>query len=59
MERGTQLTIHGVTGRVEFLQHVVNDNGAEWLDCRALNGGPYRCFKPEQVKKVHYKKKVR
>ena len=58
VERGTELSIvkHG---RVKFLEHVVNtDSGAEWIDCVDKNKS-IRSFRPEQVKRVHYKNKMR
>jgi len=44
---------------MKFLEHVVNtDSGAEWIDCVDKNKS-IRSFRPEQVKRVHYKKKLR
>jgi len=58
VERGTELSIVG-RGRMKFLEHVVNmDSGAEWVDCVDKNKS-IRSFRPEQVKRVHYKKKLR
>lgn len=58
VERGTELSIVK-NGRMKFLEHVVNtDSGAEWIDCVDKNKA-IRSFRPEQVKRVHYKKKLR
>ena len=58
VERGTEVSIvkHG---RMKFLEHVVNtDSGVEWVDCVDKNKS-IRSFRPEQVKRVHYKKNLR
>lgn len=58
VDRGTEVSIirHG---RMKFLEHVVNmDSGAEWVDCVDKNKS-IRSFRPEQVKRVHYKNKLR
>lgn len=58
VERGTELSIAG-RGRMKFLEHVTNmDSGAEWVDCVDKNKS-IRSFRPEQVKRVHYKNKMR
>ena len=58
VERGTELSIVK-NGRMKFLEHVVNtDSGAEWIDCVDKNKS-IRSFRPEQVKRVHYKKNLR
>ena len=44
---------------MKFLEHVTNmDSGAEWVDCVDKNKS-IRSFRPEQVKRVHYKKNLR
>lgn len=58
VDRGTEVSIvkHG---RMKFLEHVVNnETGAEWVDCVDKNKS-IRSFRPEQVKRVHYKNKLR
>ena len=58
VERGTEISIVG-RGRMKFLEHVVNtDSGAEGIDCVDKNNS-IRSFRPEQVKRVHYKNKMR
>ncbi len=54
---GTELSISGERGRFKFLKHVVNGD-IEWIDVvdrfRAI-----RSFRVEDVKRVHYKNKIR
>jgi hypothetical protein len=54
---GTELSITGERGRFRFLKHTVNGD-KEWIDVvdkfKAI-----RSFKPDRVKRVHYKKKIR
>lgn len=58
VDRGTEISIVGA-GRMKFLEHVVNNaSGAEWVDCVDKNRS-IRSFRPEQVKRVHYKNKLR
>ena len=58
VDRGTEVTIVG-KGRMKFLEHVVNiESGVEWVDCVDKNKS-IRSFRPEQVKRVHYKNKLR
>lgn len=56
IERGTEVTIAG-HGRMRFLAHVTH-NGKEWIDLvdkyKAI-----RSFRPTQIKRVHYKTKMR
>jgi len=57
VERGTEISIvkHG---RMTFLGHVRNiASGAEWVDCVDKNK-QIRSFRPEQIKRIHYKKKM-
>lgn len=55
--RGTELSIQGERGRFRFVKHVVNGD-IEWIDVvdkfKAI-----RSFRPENVKRVHYKNKIR
>lgn len=60
VEAGTELSIDGERGRFRFVKHVTTPN-AEWID---VVGGPnnhkqYRSFRPERVKRVHWKNKTR
>ena len=58
VERGTEVSISR-RGRMKFLEHVVNsETGAEWVDCVDKNKS-IRSFRPDEVKRVHYKKKMR
>jgi hypothetical protein len=60
--KGTELTISGERGRFRFMQHVHNpDNGAEWIDCVGGKRGvkEFRAFRPDRIKTVHYKNKLR
>jgi len=58
VERGTEVSIVRL-GRMKFLAHVVNvETGAEWIDCVDKNKS-IRSFRPDWVKRVHYKKKLR
>lgn len=57
---GTELSILDERGRFKFIQHVKTPT-AEWID---VIGGPdkyrmYRSFRPERVKRVHWKNKMR
>lgn len=57
---GTELSIVDERGRFRFLQHVQTPT-AEWID---VIGGPekvrmYRSFRPERVKRVHWKNRMR
>jgi hypothetical protein len=55
--RGTELSIRGERGRFRFIKHVVNGD-KEWIDVvdkfKAI-----RSFRVEDVKRVHYKNKIR
>lgn len=57
VSRGTELSIRGERGRFKFFKHVVNGD-KEWIDVidrfRA-----FRSFRPDDVKRVHYKNKIR
>lgn len=58
VEVGTELTIVG-EGRMLFHAFVTNtETGAEWIDCIDKNKH-MRSFRVEQVKRVHYKSKIR
>lgn len=56
VSKGTELSIQGERGRYRFVKHVTNGQ-AVWID---VWGGPkgreqMRSFRPERVKRVHYK----
>lgn len=54
---GTELSIWGERGRFKFVKHVVNGD-KEWIDVIDKYKA-FRAFKVEQVKRVHYKNKIR
>lgn len=58
---GTELTVSGQRGRFRFLEHVTTEQGIEWL--WVIGGAKgyetFRAFRPEAVKRVHYKQKTR
>lgn len=60
--RGTELSIQGERGRFKFVQHVHNPElDVEWVDVIGGKRGvkEFRSFRPERIKRVHYKKKLR
>ena len=58
VERGTEVSITR-HGRMKFLEHVMHtESGVEWIDCVDKNKS-IRSFRPDMVKRVHYKKKLR
>jgi hypothetical protein len=62
IEKGTELTIQGERGRFTFVQHVYNPKiNVEWIDVIGGKKGvkEFRAFRPSQIKRVHYKKKLR
>jgi hypothetical protein len=57
---GTEISITSEKGRFRFIKYVKTPS-AEWID---VIGGPkgskmFRSFRPEQVKTVHWKNKLR
>lgn len=57
VEKGTELSIDGVRGRMRFLAYVTNtETGVSWLDC-VDRDKHFRSFYVDRVKRVHYKKK--
>lgn len=57
---GTELSITGERGRFKFLKHTKTPT-AEWID---VIGGPnnyrtMRSFRPDRVRRVHWKNKMR
>ena len=62
IEPGTELSIQGERGRFRFIQHVYNPRiDVEWIDVIGGRKGvkEIRAFRPEKIKRVHYKKKLR
>lgn len=57
LSKGTEATISGVRGRCRFIRAVVNDRGT-FLDFYDRLGH-WRTFRPERVKTVHVKRKMR
>lgn len=60
VEKNTELSIKGISGRFLFIKHVKTPN-CEWID---VIGGKnqykqFRSFRPDQIKTVHYKNKRR
>jgi hypothetical protein len=57
VSRGTELSIRGERGRFKFFKYVVNGD-KEWIDVidkfKAV-----RSFRVDDVKRVHYKNKMR
>jgi len=60
--KGTELTIEGERGRFKFMQYVYNPRSdVAWIDCIGGKRGvkEFRAFRPERIKTVHYKNKLR
>jgi hypothetical protein len=61
VEKNTELSIQGESGRFLFIKHVQTPT-CEWID---VLGGKnerhrqFRSFRPERIKRVHYKNKTR
>jgi hypothetical protein len=57
---GTELSITDVSGRFKFIKHVVTPT-SEWIDVIGGKTGHrvFRSFRPSQVKRVHWKNKMR
>ena len=57
---GTELSITSERGRFKFVKHVKTPT-AEWIDVvgGAVNHRSYRSFRPERVRRVHWKNKLR
>jgi len=59
IEVGTELTIKG-HGRFKFLALVTNtETGAQWVDLACPKTRQVRSFHIEDIKRVHYKHKIR
>jgi len=62
VENGTEMSIQGERGRFQFLRHVYNPHiDMEWIDVVGGKKGvrEFRSFRPERVKRVHWKKTMR
>ena len=62
IEKGTELSIQGERGRFRFVQHIYNPRiDVEWIDVVGGRKGvkEIRSFRPELIKRVHYKNKMR
>lgn len=57
VEKGTELTVRGIRGRVKFIKHVRTPK-AEWLEVLDRDQH-FRSIYPDRVKTVHWKKKLR
>lgn len=57
---GTELSFIGERGRYRFIKHVKTPT-AEWIDVVGgyTNYKAFRSFRPEKVKTVHWKNKLR
>lgn len=60
LTEGTEVSIFEIRGRFRFIKHVQTPT-AEWID---VIGGPsghktFRSFRTDQVKRVHWKNKMR
>lgn len=53
----TEFTVHGVKGRMVFVSHTQTPT-SEWIDAFSPNK-QYRAFRPDRIKTVHTKQKVR
>jgi hypothetical protein len=60
VEKNTELSITGQSGRFLFIKHVKTPT-TEWIDC--IGGKAqyrvFRSFRPDQIKTVHWKNKTR
>jgi len=62
LENGVEVSIQGERGRFQFLRHVYNPElDVEWIDVVGGKKGvrEFRSFRPERVKRVHWKKIMR
>lgn len=57
VQAGTEISVHGVKGRLRFIRHVKTET-AEWIDARCIDKKT-RSFRPEAVKTVHYTTRTR
>lgn len=60
VSQGTELSITDERGRFRFIQHVKTPT-AEWIDVIGgyANYKAFRSFRPERVRRVHWKNKTR
>lgn len=57
IEKGTELSIEGESGRFLFLRHIRRPGGVEWIDVIGYdtkgNSTGYRSFRPARIRRVH------
>lgn len=61
IEKNTELSIKGESGRFLFIKHVKTPD-CEWIDCIGGKNDRYkqfRSFRPDKIKTVHWKNKTR
>jgi len=61
IEKNTELSIQGESGRFLFIKHVQTST-CEWIDVIGGKNGKYkqfRSFRPDRIKRVHYKNRTR
>jgi hypothetical protein len=62
---GTEFSVKGVRGRFRFVEYVVSEagewvtgyGGDGWRDSKGVMG--FRSFAPDQIRRVHWKEKMR
>ena len=64
IERGTELSIKGESGRFRFIEHVRTPDGSEWItvyggDSNLKGVRSWRSFSPDRIRTVHWKEKIR
>lgn len=55
----TEVSIDGERGRFRFLAYVVGAKGTSWVEVRCDRTGHLRAFRPERIRTVHSKPKLR
>jgi hypothetical protein len=61
VEKDTELSIQGESGRFLFIKYVKTPT-CEWIDCiggKSERYKQFRSFRPDKIKRVHYKNKTR
>lgn len=54
---GIEVKIHNEKGRFKFERHVINGD-VEWIDVRDKDGR-FRSFRPDRIRTVHIKQRLR
>lgn len=49
---GTPIRLKGRRGEYIFIRHTVRDDGAEWVDTLAPNGGGWASVRPDQIARL-------